>query len=149
MRLISLIVLTSVLALMVGCNSDGNKNENLNVFNQKHSNENYVENNIKKEENDKKDLKQKLKEKSYSSESNPKELTMEESLKYVKSVLPKGIEEVESKFEKEVGVTEVIYKCGDSKFEVRYMHPYKQDGNMVDEYDLNKTVGISFKELDK
>lgn len=29
------------------------------------------------------------------------------------------------------------------------MHPYKQDGNMVDEYDLNKTVGISFKELDK
>lgn len=29
MRLISLIVLTSVLALMVGCNSDGNKNENL------------------------------------------------------------------------------------------------------------------------
>ena len=98
----------------------------------------------KNEDTKEDDLEKKLIESSYSSEENPKELTMEESLEYVKSVLPSGIQEVNKVFESEVGVTSVIYEVDGSKFEVRYMHPYKEDGNMVDEYDLSKTVGIYF-----
>lgn len=67
---------------------------------------------------------------------------MEESIDYVKSIIPNDSKEIENVYEKEVGVNQVIYEYEGQKIEVRYMHPYKEDGNNVDEYDLNKIVGI-------
>ena len=67
---------------------------------------------------------------------------MEESIDYVKSIIPKDSKEIENVYEKEVGVNQVIYEYEGQKIEVRYMHLYKEEGNNVDEYYLNKTVGI-------
>lgn len=80
------------------------------------------------------ELVQKLAAASYSSESEPVQRSMEGSLEYVK--------EIDRTYESEVGVTAVTYKADDIEFEVRYMHPYKDNGNS-DEYDLSKTAGIN------
>ncbi|MCU9810299.1 MULTISPECIES: hypothetical protein [Paraclostridium] len=87
------------------------------------------------------ELEQKLAAASYSSELEPVQRSMEGSLEYVKGILPEGVKEIDRTYESEVGVTAVTYKADDIEFEVRYMHPYKDNGNS-DEYDLSKTAGI-------
>ena len=114
LRLASIGVLVILSIFMVGCNKSNNKIQ---------------------------ELEQKLSGASYSSESDPIERSMEGSIEYVKGILPEGIEEIDRNYESEVGVTAVTYKADDLEFEVRYMHPYKENGNS-DEYDLNKTAGI-------
>lgn len=81
---------------------------------------------------------------SYSSELKPKELTMEESIEYIKKNTRNDIKEMDSVYEKEVGVTEVTYEAKDKIYIVRYMHPYKTDstGETLNDYDKTKTVGI-------
>lgn len=87
------------------------------------------------------ELEQKLTQASYSSELEPIERSMEGSVSYVKEILPKDVKEIDRTYESEVGVTAVTYKADDIEFEVRYMHPYKDNGNS-DDYDLSKTAGI-------
>ncbi|WP_434799227.1 hypothetical protein [Terrisporobacter vanillatitrophus] len=98
------------------------------------------------------ELKEKLSKASNYGESNPIERTMDESIEYAKSNLPEGIKEVKSTFNSDNGTTQVIYEENDMYFRVTYMHPFKEDGNNVDEYDLEKTVGITLwmkESLDK
>ncbi len=85
---------------------------------------------------------------SYSSEENPKELTMEESIEYVKSKLGENIEEVDRNYIDNVGVTVVTYELKDKTYKVRYQHPYKidKDGNTLKEYNQNKSAGICIYE---
>ncbi len=80
-----------------------------------------------------------IKKISYSSEVNPQILTMEESIEYVKENTHEDIKEVNSKYEDEVGVTQITYRVGDKEYIVKYMHPYKNNEN---EYDKNSTAGI-------
>lgn len=87
------------------------------------------------------ELEQKLTQASYSGESEPIERSMEGSIAYVKEILPKDAKEIDRTYENEVGVTAVTYKLGNIEFEVRYMHPYKDDGKS-NEFDLSKTAGI-------
>jgi hypothetical protein len=90
-----------------------------------------------------------LKYASYSSEENPKDLSMEESVEYVMNVLPKGAKETEKTFEEEVGVTQVKYETTEGIVKVRYMHPYKTDGPYtLEEHNLDRTAGI-YLERDK
>lgn len=81
---------------------------------------------------------------SYSSELNPKLLTINESIDYIKLNTRDDIVEVESNYIETTGITKVTYKSGDKKYIVRYMHPYKKDkdGNILNEYDRDNTVGI-------
>ena len=141
MKLKSYVGIAILTLSMTGC-SIKDKEENLDT-----SNQNSLNQKIKKNDEDNKhqellELADKFRESSYSSEENPKELSMEESIDYVKGIIPNGSKEIENVYEKEVGVNQVIYEYEGQKIEVRYMHPYKEDGNNVDEYDLNKTVGI-------
>lgn len=107
-----------------------------------------IESNIQKQENEYsneiniQELEQKLTQASYSSELEPIERSMEGSVSYVKEILPKDVEEIDRTYESEVGVTAVTYKVNNIEFEIRYMHPYKNNGNS-DEYDLSKTAGIA------
>lgn len=107
-----------------------------------------IESNIQNQENEYlneiniQELERKLTQASYSSESEPIQRSMEGSLEYVKGILPEGVKEIDRTYESEVGVTAVTYKADDIEFEVRYMHPYKDNGNS-DEYDLSKTAGIA------
>ncbi|GAA0099838.1 hypothetical protein UT300012_05520 [Paraclostridium bifermentans] len=87
------------------------------------------------------ELEQKLTQASYSSESEPIERSMEGSIEYVKEILPKDSKEIYRTYEGEIGVTAVTYKLANIEFEVRYMHPYKDDGKN-NEFDLSKTAGI-------
>lgn len=136
LRRVSIGVLVGVSLFMFGCSKDNDKtNESSKI-----ETENTIVNKDA-EESSLQDLEGTLSEASYSSESNPIERTMDESLEYVKSILPEGIQETNRNFESEVGVTEVIYEVDNIAFEVRYMHPYKDDG-MGDEYNLDKTAGI-------
>lgn len=115
-------ILVTLSMFMFGCNRSNN-----------------TLNEVKKTENQ--EIEEKLSKASYSSELDPIQRTMEESVEYVKGILPQGVEEVDRNYESEVGVTEVTYKVDNLEFKVRYMHPYKENGNS-DEYDLNKTAGI-------
>ena len=107
-----------------------------------------IESNIQKQENEYsneiniQELEQKLTQASYSSELEPIERSMEGSVLYVKEILPKYVKEIDRTYESEVGVTAVTYKVNNIEFEIRYMHPYKNNGNS-DEYDLSKTAGIN------
>ena len=107
-----------------------------------------IESNIQKQENEYsneiniQELEQKLTQASYSSELEPIERSMEGSVLYVKEILPKDVKEIDRTYESEVGVTAVTYKVNNIEFEIRYMHPYKNNGNS-DEYDLSKTAGIN------
>lgn len=85
---------------------------------------------------------------SYSSEENPKELTMKKSVEYVKSKLGRNIKKVDSNYINDVGVTVVTYELKDKTYKVRYQHPYKvdKDGNTLNEYDKNKSAGICIYE---
>ena len=126
---------------MTGC-SIKDKEENLDTSNQNSLNLSVEKNDEDNKHQELLELADKFRESSYSSEENLKERSMEESIDYVKSIIPKDSKEIENTYEKEVGVNQVIYEYEGQKIEVRYMHPYKEDGNNVDEYDLNKTVGI-------
>ncbi|WP_250674388.1 hypothetical protein LZ906_011850 [Paraclostridium ghonii] len=128
LRLVSVWILVILSMFMFGCNRS---NDTLNEV-EKTENKDIIES---------QELEVKMSEASYSSESDPIKRTMEESVEYVKGILPKGISEIDRNYESEVGVTEVTYKADNLEFKVRYMHPYKENGNS-DEYDLNKTVGI-------
>lgn len=140
LRRVSIGLLVGVSLFMFGCSKD---NDTTNESS-KTETENTIVNKGEKdtEESSPQDLEGKLSEASYSSELNPIERTMDESLDYVKSILPEGIQETSRNLESEVGVTEVIYEVDDLAFEVRYMHPYKESGGMVYEYNLDKTSGI-------
>lgn len=72
---------------------------------------------------------------------------MEESLEYVKSILPEGIKEINKEYKKDKGVTEVTYKVDDFKFTVWYIHPLGKGESSDDEYDLEKTSGIYFSAI--
>ncbi|MCH1967152.1 hypothetical protein [Paraclostridium sordellii] len=141
MKLKSYVGIAILTLAMTGC-SIKDKEENLDT-----SNHNSLNLSVEKNDEDNKhqellELADKFRESSYSSEENLKELSMEESIDYVKSIIPNDSKEIENVYEKEVGVNQVIYEYEGQKIEVRYMHPYKEEGNNVDEYDLNKTVGI-------
>ena len=72
---------------------------------------------------------------------------MEESLEYVKSILPEGIKEINKEYKKDKGVTEVTYEVDDFKFTVWYIHPQGKGESSDGEYDLEKTSGIYFSEI--
>lgn len=139
LRLVSIGVLIALSIFMFGCSKSNNIVNEVKAT----ENENTIENQETEdsEEINIQELEQKLSEASYSSESVPIERSMEGSIEYVKGILPEGIEEIDRNYESEVGVTAATYKADDLEFEVRYMHPYKENGNS-DEYDLNKTAGI-------
>ena len=99
--------------------------------------------NKKDEQNDIEEIRKKISDASNYGESNPIERTMEESIEYTKKHLPKGAKEVKTSFNSEQGVTEVIYEYDGLYYTATYMHPFKEDGNNVDEYDLEKTIGIT------
>lgn len=126
-RLASIGILLILFIFMVGCSKSNKTIED--------TQETRKEVNIQ-------ELVQKLAAASYSSESEPVQRSMEGSLEYVKEILPEGVKEIDRTYESEVGVTAVTYKADDIEFEVRYMHPYKDNGNS-DEYDLSKTAGIN------
>lgn len=145
LRGVSICLLSLILLSMFGCSKDESIEKDYDKV--KTEVENIDREQQSEEDNSVEDLEKKLSEFSYSSEENPKYRTMGESLEYVKDILPSGIEETNRVFESEVGVTSVTYEVDGLKFEVRYMHPHKEEDNMiiVDEYDLDKTAGISFK----
>ncbi|KKY01113.1 MULTISPECIES: hypothetical protein [Paraclostridium] len=139
-RLTSIGILLVLFIFTVGCSKSHKTVEDI----QETAKENEIEN---QEDEDLKEiniqeLEQKLSAASYSSESEPIQRSMEGSLEYVKGILPEGVEEIDRTYESEVGVTAVIYKADGIEFEVRYMHPYKDNGKS-DEYDLSKTAGIA------
>ncbi|AUN15214.1 Uncharacterised protein [[Clostridium] sordellii] len=141
MKLKSYVGIAILTLAMTGC-SIKDKEENLDTSNQNSLNLSVEKNDEDNKHQELLELADKFRESSYSSEENLKERSMEESIDYVKSIIPNDSKEIENVYEKEVGVNQVIYEYEGQKIEVRYMHPYKEDGNNVDEYDLNKTVGI-------
>lgn len=141
MKLKSYVGIAILTLAMTGC-SIKDKEENLDTSNQNSLNLSVEKNDEDNKHQELLELADKFRESSYSSEENLKELSMEESIDYVKSIIPNDSKEIENVYEKEVGVNQVIYEYEGQKIEVRYMHPYKEEGNNVDEYDLNKTVGI-------
>ncbi|CEN25855.1 MAG: hypothetical protein ACLR2K_11215 [Paraclostridium sordellii] len=141
MKLKSYVGIAILTLAMTGC-SIKDKEENLDTSNQNSLNLIVEKNDEDNKHQELLELADKFRESSYSSEENLKERSMEESIDYVKSIIPNDSKEIENVYEKEVGVNQVIYEYEGQKIEVRYMHPYKEDGNNVDEYDLNKTVGI-------
>ncbi|CEO13888.1 Uncharacterised protein [[Clostridium] sordellii] len=141
MKLKSYVGIAILTLAMTGC-SITDKEENLDTSNQNSLNLSVEKNDEDNKHQELLELADKFRESSYSSEENLKERSMEESIDYVKSIIPNDSKEIENVYEKEVGVNQVIYEYEGQKIEVRYMHPYKEDGNNVDEYDLNKTVGI-------
>lgn len=132
-RLISIGIVLILFILIVGCSKSNKTIET--------GKDTAIENQDSKEINIQ-ELEQKLTTASYSSESEPIERSMEGSVTYVKEILPEGVKEIDRTYESEVGVTAVTYKLDNIEFEVRYMHPYKDNGNS-DEYDLSKTAGIN------
>lgn len=123
-RLTSIGILLVLFIFTVGCSKSHKTVEDI----QETAKENEIEN---QEDEDLKEiniqeLEQKLSAASYSSESEPIQRSMEGSLEYVKGILPEGVEEIDRTYESEV----------------RYMHPYKDNGKS-DEYDLSKTAGIA------
>ncbi|CEN31552.1 hypothetical protein [Paraclostridium sordellii] len=141
MKLKSYVGIAILTLAMTGC-SIKDKEENLDTSNQNSLNLSVEKNDEDNKHQELLELVDKFRESSYSSEENLKERSMEESIDYVKSIIPNDSKEIENVYGKEVGVNQVIYEYEGQKIEVRYMHPYKEDGNNVDEYDLNKTVGI-------
>lgn len=141
MKLKSYVGIAILTLAMTGC-SIKDKEENLDTSNQNSLNQSVEKNDEDNKYQELLELADKFRESSYSSEENLKERSMEESIDYVKSIIPKDSKEIKNVYEKEVGVNQVIYEYEGQKIEVRYMHPYKEDENNVDEYDLNKTVGI-------
>ncbi|CEN89130.1 hypothetical protein [Paraclostridium sordellii] len=141
MKLKSYVGIAILTLAMTGC-SIKDKEENLDTSNQNSLNLSVEKNDEDNKHQELLELVDKFRESSYSSEENLKERSMEESIDYVKSIIPNDSKEIENVYEKEVGVNQVIYEYEGLKIQVRYMHPYKEDGNNVDEYDLNKTVGI-------
>lgn len=141
MKLKSYVGIAILTLAMTGC-SIKDKEENLDTSNQNSLNLSVEKNDEDNKHQELLELADKFRESSYSSEENLKERSMEESIDYVKSIIPNDSKEIENVYEKEVGVNQVIYEYEGQKIEVRYMHPYKEEGNNVDEYDLNKTVGI-------
>ena len=136
MKLKSYVGIAILTLAITGC-SIKDKEENLDTSNQNSLNLSVEKNDEDNKHQELLELADKFRESSYSSEEN-----LKESIDYVKSIIPNDSKEIENVYEKEVGVNQVIYEYEGQKIEVRYMHPYKEDGNNVDEYDLNKTVGI-------
>lgn len=138
-RLASIGILLILLIFTVGCSKSNKTIEDTKETAKENKIENQEDEDLK--EINIQELEQKLAAASYSSELEPIQRSMEGSIEYVKGILPKGVKEIDRNYESEVGVTAVTYKADDIEFEVRYMHPYKDNGNS-DEYDLSKTAGI-------
>ncbi|MGL5329170.1 MAG: hypothetical protein ACRDD7_07875 [Peptostreptococcaceae bacterium] len=79
----------------------------------------------------------------FDKENNPVK-TMDESLEYVKSVLPEEVEEIENINLKEDGLTNLKYKIEDIVFYVVILHPYNGDST----YDFKSVSGISFPRIE-
>jgi len=74
--------------------------------------------------------------------------TMEESIEYVKSVLPDGVTEIENTYIKEKGATHIKYALEDITFYVYYLHPYQPEPNNVDNYNLESISAITFPRIE-
>lgn len=70
--------------------------------------------------------------------------TTEESLDYIKNILPEGIEEIENVCEENKGTTKLKYKVEDVVFYVFILHPHNGDST----YDLKSASGISFPRIE-
>ena len=71
-------------------------------------------------------------------------MTMEESLDYIKNVLPEGVEEIENVCEEDKGTTKLKYKSEDAVFYVFILHPHNEDST----YNLKSVSGISFPRVE-
>lgn len=69
---------------------------------------------------------------------------LDESLKYIKEVLPEGVEEIENVSSKEEGNTKLKYKIDDSLFYVIILHPNNGDST----FDMESVSGISFPRVE-
>lgn len=84
----------------------------------------------------------------FDNKNNPVK-TMEESLGYIKSVLPEGVEEIENVSLEEEGITKLKYKIEDIVFYVFVLHPDNRDIDNRDSiYDFKSVSGISFPRVE-
>lgn len=133
-KLVFVVLLSLILLSIVGCGQDKE------IMEEK---ENQITEKITMQDS-LSDVKDRLIKASTYDEMDPNKKSMDESLEYVKSVLPEGIKEVAKNYKKEKGVTEIIYEVDEFEFTVNYIHPFKKGGNNVDEYDLECTSGTIF-----
>ncbi len=70
--------------------------------------------------------------------------TMEESLQYIKSVLPEEVKEIKNVSLEKDGLTKLKYKIEDIVFYVVVLHPYNGNGN----FDFKSVSGISFPRVE-
>ena len=92
-------------------------------------------------------VKSKLVDASYYNEDDKASRSMEESIEYIKTILPQGIKEVSKEYKKDKGITEIIYEIDDFKFTVWFIHPLGKGESSDDEYDLQNTSGIYFSDI--
>lgn len=90
------------------------------------------------------EIKDKLYKACFFDKKNNPVKTMEESLEYVKGVLPEGVEEIENVSLDEKGISKLKYKIEDIVFYVVILHPYNGNGN----YDFKSASGISFPRVE-
>lgn len=92
-------------------------------------------------------VKSKLVDASYYNEDDRANKSMEQSIEYIKTILPQGIKEVSKEYKKDKGITEIIYEIDDFKFTVWCVHPLGKGESIDDEYDLQNTSGIYFSDI--
>lgn len=92
-------------------------------------------------------LEERLSRSSYNRNSNSKELNMNESMDYVKSVLTDDIVEVGTYYDSKNGVTEKTYESNGKEILVKFYHPLREGSGELDEYNLGRTIGIEFEIL--
>lgn len=100
-------------------------------------------------ENSMSEVKDKLYKACFFDKKNSPVKTMEESLEYIKSVLPEGVEEIENVSLEEEGITKLKYKIEDIVFYVFVLHPDNRDIDNRDSiYDFKSVSGISFPRVE-
>ena len=92
-------------------------------------------------------VKSKLVDASYYNEDDKASRSMEQSIEYIKTILPQGIKEVSKEYKKDKGITEIIYEVDDFKFTVWFIHPLGKGESIDDEYDIKNTSGIYFSDI--
>ncbi|MGL5694297.1 MAG: hypothetical protein ACRCXA_09470 [Peptostreptococcaceae bacterium] len=70
--------------------------------------------------------------------------TLDESLEYIKEILPEGVEEIENINSEENGTTKLKYKIDDIVFYVIILHPNNGDST----FDMASVSGISFPRVE-
>lgn len=95
------------------------------------------------------EVKEKLYKACFFDKKNNPVKTMEESLEYIKSVLPEGVEEIENISLEEKGLTNLKYKIEDIVFYVVVLHPDNRDIDNRDSiYDFKSVSGITFPRVE-